>query len=357
MYSLIFFWCMLVACYSSSDQTSITIRWQGKRAIGLTIPHRLVKDVPTDSLNHLLAIRLAGQSVGMAGQFQPTDTGLYFEPLVPFTRGRQYAVWLRSSPLQAVTIPALAAGDRPRLLAMYPSADSLPDNLLKVYLHFSRPMREGQSAQYVALLNTHRDTLRDVFLDLQPELWNTDRTTLTLWLDPGRIKRDLQPNKRLGAPLQPGHQYALVVSAAWPDALGASLGQHMTKPFRVIQRDSLSPNPGRWLISSPKPGTSQPLTLVFGEPLDYYLLTETLHVFRADGTAIPGTWHIGRNERQSQFTPATDWTAGRYQLRIDNRLEDLAGNNLSRPFDRDITQDQRPANGSSFREITFEVRK
>ena len=40
------------------------------------------------------------------------------------------------------------------------------------------------------------------FLDLQPELWNAEGTVLTLWLDPGRIKRDLIPNKELGIPLK-----------------------------------------------------------------------------------------------------------------------------------------------------------
>ena len=354
-YSLIFFGTSLLSC-RPAEETGLTINWNGKRATSITIPDRFVKHIPADSLDELLTVRLAGQQTAMAGQRQQTEAGVLFEPLVSFTRGRRYTVWIRNNQLDELSIPALDAADKPALLAIYPSVDSLPDNLLKVYLHFSRPMRESQSARYVALLNANGDTLRNVFLDLQPELWNADRTMLTLWLDPGRIKRDLQPNKRLGAPLQTGNEYQLVIVSAWPDALGATLASSTTKTFRVIRRDSLSPNPARWSISPPKSGTTQPLEVAFGEPLDYYLLTETLHVSRDGGADMPGTWQIGQNEVQSQFRPNTNWTAGRYRLRIENRLEDLAGNNLSRPFDRDITRSKRPDDGSTVREIVFDVR-
>lgn len=353
-YSLFFFGVCLSAC-RPGEETGVTINWADKRATGILIPGQLVGQINADSLSQLLTVHLAGQTTAMAGDYRQAEKGIRFEPLVPFTRGRHYIIRLRGRQLHELTIPALDTGDKPNLLAIYPSSDSLPDNLLKVYLHFSRPMRESQSARYVALLNAAGDTLRDVFLDLQPELWNADRTMLTLWLDPGRIKRDLQPNKRLGAPLQLGKQYQLVVSADWTDTFGASLASSTTKTFRVSQRDSLSPDPARWSIRSPKQGTTEPLRIAFGEPLDYYLLTETLRVFR-DGIAVPGMWQIGQNELVGQFMPTTAWVAGQYQLHIENRLEDLSGNNLSRPFDRDISQRQRPANGKNYRAVVFTVR-
>ncbi|RYF46288.1 MAG: hypothetical protein EOO39_49985, partial [Cytophagaceae bacterium] len=244
-YSLIFFGAYLSAC-RSGEETDVTINWDEKRATSISIPDRLVGEIDADSIPQLLTVRLAGQEIAMAGDYRPTKTGIRFEPLVPFTRGRRYTIFLRNRQLYELIIPTLDAGDKPKLVAIYPSSDSLPENLLKVYLHFSRPMRESQSARYVALLDANGDTLRDVFLDLQPELWNADRTMLTLWLDPGRIKRDLQPNKRLGAPLQLGKHYRLVVSGNWPDALGATLTSSTTKTVRVSQRDSLSPDPARW---------------------------------------------------------------------------------------------------------------
>ena len=38
--------------------------------------------------------------------------------------------------------------------------------------------------------------MKSIFLELENELWNPEHTQLTLWLDPGRIKRDLIPNQR-----------------------------------------------------------------------------------------------------------------------------------------------------------------
>lgn len=355
--SLIFFVAYLsVACHQPEDDR-ITIRWTGKRATGIAIPKWLVQPLPVDSLSQRLSVRLTGKKTAILGTYQLVDDAVIFEPLVPFTRGLRYIVWMENNRLGKVAIPSLAAGDKPALLAIYPSQDSLPNNLLKIYLHFSRPMREGQSQRYVALLKNKTDTLPGVFLDLQPELWNADRTTLTLWLDPGRIKRDLQPNKRLGAPLLTGLNYQLVVSADWPDQQGALLGKITTKPFLTVPRDSLSPTPTRWTTHPPKPGSVQPLNVGFGEALDYGLLTEALHVINEAGNTVSGVWQLGDEERQGGFKPDQPWQAGRYRLRIEGRLEDLAGNNLNRLFDRDLTRPATTKPAQPFAEISFSIRQ
>jgi hypothetical protein len=43
------------------------------------------------------------------------------------------------------------------------------------------------------------------------------------------------------------------------------------------------------------------------------------------------------------FIPEQNWSAGSYTLRILSKLEDLAGNNLNKVFDRDITNTQKPS--------------
>ena len=355
LYGLIFFVTGLFISCQRSEKTDLTIQWQGQRATGLLIPNQLVNSVSDDSLRQLLTVRLTNQTTAILGAYHGSDSGIVFEPLVPFTRGLRYNVWLRNKLLGEIII-AQGSSQKPVLLAIYPTQDSLPDNLLKIYLHFSRPMREGQSQKYVSMLKNGKDTLPGVFLDLQPELWNPSRTTLTLWLDPGRIKRDLQPNQRLGAPLQVGAHYQFVVSANWPDQQGASLGQSTTKSFLTVQRDSLSPNPAHWHIHPPQTGSLQPLILSFNEPLDYSLLTETIRVLDTAGKPVMGSWRVGMNEKQSDFKPDKPWQTGQFRLRIESRLEDLAGNNLNRPFDRDITRNQSPTPPKSFVERPFWVR-
>ncbi|GAB4014878.1 hypothetical protein GCM10028808_38700 [Spirosoma migulaei] len=356
VYSLIFFTFGLVWACHPSKKAEISIRWTDKRATGISIPKQLLQSVSSDSLGQFLAVRLAGKETAIAGNYQSIGKSIVFEPLIPFTRGLTYGVWLKDNQLGEMTIPDLAPGDTPTLLAIYPTQDSLPDNLLKIYLHFSRPMREGQSQNYVSLVRNYTDTLPGVFLNLQPELWNADRTMLTLWLDPGRIKRDLQPNKRLGAPLLAGVHYELVVSAAWPDQQGARLMKKTIKPFVTVPRDSLSPVPAKWTLSQPQSGSVSPLEVAFGEPLDYNLLTETLHVLTESGKPVSGKWQPGNEEKQSSFKPNEAWQAGTYRLRIEGRQEDLAGNNLNRPFDRDITRKDRAVTNDPFVEVLFKIR-
>lgn len=217
-------------------------------------------------------------------------------------------------------------------------------------------MREGRSLTYITVLKNRTDTLKGVFLDLQPELWNADRTVLTLWLDPGRIKRDLQPNRRLGTPLAAGHQYQLVVDAAWPDEQGAALGNVTIKNFTAAQRDSLSPDPARWLLRVPESDRADPLHVRFGEALDYSLLPETLHILDESGKRVAGIWQLGDQETQMTFKPTQRWRIGTYRLRVDGRLEDLAGNNLNRPFDRDLSRGRSSREDALFRDVLFTVR-
>ena len=57
-------------------------------------------------------------------------------------------------------------------------------------------MQEGHSLENILLIRNEKDTIRDAFLDLQPELWNKEGTVLTLWFDPGKDqKRSCSPMK------------------------------------------------------------------------------------------------------------------------------------------------------------------
>ena len=55
-----------------------------------------------------------------------------------------------------------------------------------------------------------------------------------------------------------------------------------------------------------------------------------------DGRLVDGTPSTGRDERVVALTPPRAWAAGSHQLVVDPVLEDLAGNSVSRVFDRDL---------------------
>ena len=328
----------LAACQQKTDTSSkkIAIIWKDDRATGFSISRSNLRHIPEDSFQTYVEIHLAdhGEQPVIPGEYLIQGNQIIFEPLIPFTRGLRYKVLVNHQLYDEVEIPK--TGIAPELRGIYPSSDTLPENLLKFYLVFSKPMVEGRSLQFVTLLDQQGDTLPNIFLDLESELWNTERTVLTLWLDPGRIKRDLQPNKLLGPPLVKGRKYKLIVSAEWPDEQGATLMKDYTKNFIATIRDSSLPSPTDWIIKIPRVGTTQAVEVDLREALDYFLLLNTIRVIDSKGSYVNGTSDVSGGEKTFRFTPDVPWSHGVYKLQVDARLEDRAGNNLNRPFDRDL---------------------
>jgi hypothetical protein len=333
--SLIFFVLMLLNSCKGKEEISIV--WEDSRAKALVIPKSIFNGGGIDQLQ----VRLQKYIDPVLGEFEKEDDAIVFKPVVPFTAGLVYEIFSGKEMIGSISIPLPANARKTALIQIYPTTDTVPENLLKIYLEFSAPMREGEALQYIHLLDENRDTLHDVFLDLQPELWNKERTALTLWLDPGRIKRDLIPNRKMGNPLRKGNWYTLTVAPEWKDVQGLPIQKSVDKKFFVRERDSRSPELISWIIHTPKAGTNQPMQISFGESLDYFLIGETINILNEKNEIIQGQIKIAEKERMIVFTPQQPWKEGNYRLKVKAILEDLAGNNLNRPFDRDTkTQKQ-----------------
>jgi hypothetical protein len=289
----------------------------------------------------------------MLGEYILTDDAMIFRPLIAFTRGLKYKVSLANELLSEIEIPSDDSADSPAVISIYPTGNVLPQNLLKIYIGFSKPMQEGQALKNIAVLKNRRDTIPSIFLDL--ELWNKERTMLTLWLDPGRIKRDLQPNMNMGSPLEQGAAYQIEIRQDWQDAEGISLATAYRKDFVVGLRDSLSPDPGLWTIYSPKAGSNQPLKIDLHEPLDYVLLKNTVRIVDNTGNSIHGVIETQEEETILHFTPSVAWNPGDYSVEIESRLEDLAGNNLDRLFDKDLSRQNTGRKKEAFKK-SFHIR-
>ncbi|HEY6502651.1 MAG TPA: Ig-like domain-containing protein [Chitinophagaceae bacterium] len=340
-------WCLvfsflLISCSDiKKDPLPVSIQWQNNRAVSMTIPRELLQGVAKDSVEQLLHIQLENTNTPVLGEYIITDEAVVFRPLVAFTRGLNYEVWFSGKLLNKVVIPSGSTHDAPKIVAVYPTSDTVPLNLLKIYIVFSKPMQEGQSLNNITVIKNQRDTVPSVFLDL--ELWNNERTIHTLWLDPGRIKRDLQPNKTMGAPLQQGESYQVIIKQDWRDVEGVSLASEYQRDFVVGLRDSLSPDAESWTIHTPKAGGHERLKIDLHESLDYVLLKNTVRVVDKTGKVINGVIETAAEETILYFTPSGEWSPGDYTLEIESRLEDLAGNNLNRLFDKDLTRQSKKA--------------
>ena len=298
-----------------------------------------------------ITVELAGSDHPVFGRVSVEENGFTFTPMVPFTPGLRYEVYHKDRLLISYQVPESAAATY--LKGIYPSADTLPENLLKIYLEFSEPMGESYSENHV-WVTSGDDTLQQVFLPLQPELWDSSHMRLTLWLDPGRIKRDLGPNTMWGTPLVNGKQYTIHVSEDWKDRKGRPLVRDFRKTIYVGKADRVRPSVSEWLIEAPRSDTHDPLIVDLGKPMDYSLLQESLRVFQGEDQKLVST-AISNHETSVYLHPREKWKSGIYHLQVASRLEDLAGNNLNRLFDRDIINDDKSPDDHPYHMLTFHI--
>jgi hypothetical protein len=217
-----------------------------------------------------------------------------------------------------------------------PSAEVLPENLLRFYLQFSAPMSRGEAYTHVRLMDAAGRAVADPFLELNEELWSGDGRRFTLLFDPGRIKRGLKPREEAGPVLETGKSYTLVIDHRWPDAHGHLLARDFRKSFRAGPPDQESPSPRDWRILAPTAGTRVPLEVEFSEPLDSALARRLIVVRDSQNRIVQGDVRLERAESLWRFTPEAAWTAGGYSLDVGTDLEDLAGNAVGRPFEVDL---------------------
>jgi hypothetical protein len=277
----------------------------------------------------------AGDVPPMLGAYSVEAGALVFHPRYPISPGVAYRAVLHagSAPVIEKTFraPAEIQHAPTRITHIYPSADILPENTLKLYIEFDSPMSRGYAWQHIRLLNSEGVALDLPFLEVDQELWDPAYRRMTVLFDPGRIKRGLVPNQDAGSPIQEGKQYTLVIDRGWPDAQGNPLAQEARKTFRVGPAERAGIDLKQWQI-----GAGKTLTVTFPRPLDAALLSHAIRVVDPNGKMVEGSAAIDRNETRWTFTPDRPWSAGNYKLAIDMALEDLAGNRIGRAFDVDV---------------------
>ncbi|MDA1312984.1 MAG: hypothetical protein O2968_06590 [Acidobacteria bacterium] len=288
---------------------------------------------------------------------------LTFRPRFPLQAGGQYRVVFNDgtgSGARERTFEVADADTGPAAVVeeIYPTADVLPENQLKFYLHFSAPMSRGEAYSRVHLLDENGKRITLPFLELDQELWDRAGRRLTIFFDPARVKRGLLPHEEAGIPIEDGKSYTLVVEKEWLDARGKPLQRDFEKRFRVGPADREPPRLTDWVVSAPQAGSRDPLIVEFPESLDHALLGRLVRIVRAARRKpLQGEITIDRHETRWRFTPDAPWPAGRYYVEVGTILEDLAGNTLERPFEVDVFERVEERVAGVTETLKFEVKE
>jgi hypothetical protein len=289
---------------------------------------------------------LQGDRPAVLGSYQVDSKALRFVPKYPLAAGLGYRAVFNPAKLpdhaasEKAIVSALALAKEASaadtvVQQVYPTADRLPENQLKFYLHFSAPMSRGESYRHIHLLDSAGKAIDLPFLELDEELWDPEGKRFTLFFDPGRIKRGLKPREEVGPALEEGKSYTLVIDSQWQDAQGSPLKESFRKAFSVSAPDDRQPDVNTWKIQPAPAGSSKPLLILFPKPMDHALLQRTIVLLDASGQKVAGTIAVGKEEKSWQFNPQKPWQASKYMLSVDRTLEDLAGNSLAHPFEVD----------------------
>lgn len=293
------------------------------------------------------------QQQPMLGAYSIAGGAVRFMPRFPLIPGQVYQAALSfdamltllptlvddiPADLQHKTVAAKLGLPSPKMpatevTAVYPTADQLPENLLRFYVYFSAPMREGSVLKEIQLVDAQGQAVEGVFFDPIFEMWDPSMQRLTLLFDPGRVKTGLRAHEQWGRALTPGKSYTLVIGEGLIDANGNSLARSYEKAFTVTQAALTPPDINKWQVTSPRGGSTDPLTVRFPTPLDHGLLAEFVRIRVADGEMVRGKIELDNHETVWRFTPEEPWQAGAYELVVNTRLEDIAGNNLHGLFD------------------------
>ena len=304
------------------------------------------------------------------GSYSVSSDAIQFSPLFDFDPGRSYRVifdpsrlplrlngvhgaWRSRSLEMTVREPAPDLPPATTVVEVYPTADVVPENLLRLYVSFSGPMGLKGGADHVHILDGNGHVVEDPFLPLDIALWNTDRSRYTLLFDPGRVKRGILPNQRMGRPLTAGRTYTLVIDREWRDASGRPLVESFRRQFTVGPPDHRALDPTVWQVTPPVAGTRDPVVVSLPRPLDYALLRRALLVATARGDVVDGETAIEAAETRWIFTPREPWRPREYRLVVRRVLEDPAGNRVGRPFELTSSEEAGPQGEPSGTSVPF----
>ena len=326
----------VVAALAAAPAVSIELANGAFRVTGWKAP----ASTPAKGWGSLFAVYTGpADAPPLLGVYSVEAGALLFRPRFPFAPDVRYRAVFHS-PADGAYVEKLFEGPAKPTVpeasveAVYPSAAVLPSNILRLYVWFSAPMSRGEAGAHLRILDDRNKPLEGVFLPGE-ELWDPTGRRLTMTFDPGRIKRGLTSNQKMGPPIAEGRLYTLAIDREWLDARGVPMKEGFRRTYRGGPANRLPPDPAKWRIAPPKPGSRDALSVEFGEPMNYALLQRMLTV-QGPGGSVSGTVSTGPEERTWRFVPQAPWTSGSYRLVVDTNIEDLAGNHVGQPFDIDV---------------------
>ncbi|MCU0491067.1 MAG: Ig-like domain-containing protein, partial [Chloroflexaceae bacterium] len=290
-----------------------------------TIEVRLARDVDVASASQQFTLTKKGESQPVQGSVQADKGGFFFKPAAPLERGATYTASIGAGVkaasgaainTQPLTWNFSVIGDLAVLESFPPaSASDVLTLTQQIGVRFNHPV--------VAVTTPADASSLPVPLTITPPVQGLGR-----WLDTSTFI--ISPT----APLNPSTQYQVAVAAGLQDQTGGALKEAFSFSFTTMSPLVNGSIPAdREQYASP----TEPLLLVFNQPMDIGSLQGAVRLLAPDGSAVPGT--LARASRNATVflpgdgnkIPPSDFTGftvaftpnqplargGRYTLQVD----------------------------------------
>ena len=234
----------------------------------------------------------------------------------------------------------------------------MPENQLRLYIHFSAPMGLKGGLGYVHLLDEAGGEVRDPFLPLDAEFWNDDRTRYTVFFDPGRQKRGIRAERGDG-PLarrrQAPTRWSSIARVARRQRLAAQ-GGVQARASRSVRLTSGRSTSKTWRIDAAARRHARPARRRRSPSRSITACCCARWRWpTAAAAASRATSAVEAHETRWLFTPAAAWRSGDYSLQALAMLEDLAGNRIGRAFEVDEFSRADESAGQEIVAVPFRV--
>ncbi|PHS68357.1 MAG: hypothetical protein COB12_00445 [Flavobacterium sp.] len=314
-----------------TGQNKVSIQLKQENAVSTVLVFSGIEKETKLNFNNLVSVRIKGGESEISGEYSYTNKKLYFTPSFPFEKGFNYEIRYYNKDT-IISIPK-AEKKAAFVTNIFPTTNHIPENLLRFYIYFSSPMREGDFLNYIHLYDENGTDLKGVFFDNQYELWNSNFTRLTILVDPGRVKTGLKANLELGRAFQKNKKYKLQINKNWMTLNGQILSNNYTKEFYGTTAELTFPKKENWKITLPKINSKDPLVINFGKTVDHVSVHQFIQIITTANLVVIGNVELKENESVMFFYPKEKWKKGAYQIAINSRFEDIVGNNLNGLFD------------------------
>jgi hypothetical protein len=198
----------------------------------------------------------------------------------------------------------------------------VPERLLRLSVTFVTASQVDVLPQ-IALLRQDGSEIQGALLD--QELWSPDHLTLTLLLDPGRVKTGLMAHNVAGWALRPGDRVRLQIAGK------------VKHQWTVTSGGCVVPDLQTWQIKAPQAGTDRPLTVIFTGPIDAQS-RDLIAVANESGDRIKGKAQLINGENAWVFTPSVPWRREHLKLLVHPRLESPCGDEIGEAFEHAVGQ-------------------